>query len=151
MNLLQWQRQLPLIDRQLQCGFTQNESKTVDSLYPDLMMKLAEQRSQEKAKRDAENRDSKMKGCQTTDKQPFAVNKPVSFWQITLSGGCSKINKLNTDIIKVGTTPYLMSRKAESHWKLQTDKRSQRNNSLRNQPCTAAGVTQKLWCLAQSS
>lgn len=114
----------------------------MDSLYSDLMMKLAEQRSQEKAKRDVEKRDSKMKGCQTTDKQPFAVNKPVSFW----NGGCSKINKLNTDIIKVGTTPYLMSRKAEihSHCKLQIDKRSQRNDSLRNQPCTAAEVTQKL-------
>lgn len=118
----------------------------MDSLYSDLTMKLAEQRSQKKAKRDVEKRDSKMKGCQTTDKQPFAVNKPVSFWQITVNGGCSKINKLNTDIIKVGTTPYLMSRKAEihSHCKLQIDKRSQRNDSLRNQPCTAAEVTQKL-------
>lgn len=89
------------------------------------------------------------KGCQTTDKQPFAVNKP--FWQITVTGSCSKINKLHTDVIKVGTTPHLTSRKAEIHCKLQTGKRSQRNNSLKTQPCTAAGVTQKQWCLAQSS
>lgn len=41
-----------------------------------------------------------MKGYQTTDKQPFAVNKPVSFRQITVNGGCSKINKLHTDVIK---------------------------------------------------
>lgn len=45
------------------------EFKTVGSLYPDLMMKMAEQRSQERPKRDVESRDSKMKGCQITDKQ----------------------------------------------------------------------------------
>lgn len=108
------------------------------------MMKLAEQRPQEKARRDVENRDSEIKGYQTTDKQPFAVKKPVSFWQITANGGCSKINKLHTVVIKAGTTPHLMSRKAEIHHKLQRDKRNQRNGSQKNQPCTAAGVTQKL-------
>lgn len=139
---------------QLQWRFTQEECKTVDSLYPDLVMKLAEQGPQEKTKRDVENRDSKMKGCQTTDKQPFAINKPVSLWQITVNGGCSKINKLHSDVIKVDVikdTPHLVSRKSEIHRKLQRDKRNQRNNRPKNQPCTAAGVTQKWWCLAQNS
>lgn len=41
-----------------------------------------------------------MKGCQTTDEQSFAVDEPVSFWQITVNAGWivhySKINKLHT-------------------------------------------------------
>lgn len=150
-KLVQWQCQAPLIHRQLQWRFTQKELKALDSLYPDLMMRMAEQSSQERPKRDVERRHSRMKGCQTTDKQPFAVNKPVSFWQVTVDGGCSKINKSHTDVMKVGITPHPVSRKAEIHCKLQTDKRSQRKDSLKNHPCTAAGVTQKLWCLAQSS
>lgn len=97
-----------LTDRQLQRGFITKEwtnsgqsvPRSCDEPGKDLRRKP----------KDVENRNSKMKGCQTTDEQSFAVNEPVSFWQITVNGGriehYSKSKKLCTDAAKAGTTDF---------------------------------------------
>lgn len=135
-------------------GSSRKNEPRAESLYPDLMTKLAEQGSQEKAERMLE-KEEEMKGCQSTDELPCVVSKPVSLWQVAANSGwfvlCSEINRLQGDVVK--QEPLVSPLEAEIHCNLQLDNRSQRNNNLKHhaEPCTAAGVTQDLQAFAQSS
>lgn len=100
MKLVQWQRQPPLVHRQLQWGFIQKEWTNSGQPVSRSHDEAGRAKISGESQKDVENRDSAMKGCQTTDEQSFAVNEPVSFWQITVNGGWivhyPKINKLHT-------------------------------------------------------
>lgn len=87
MKLVQWQRQTPLIHRQVQRGFIQKEWTYSGQCVWTSHDEAGRAKTSGESQKDVENRDSTTKGCQTTDEQPFAVNEPVSFWQITANGG----------------------------------------------------------------